>query len=147
MALQARVLDRAAEREVVEAPEPFRADPEDLVDGLVEVAPDAGRADPERFRLEVQDLADRPALPEQAAVRPRAAARDLGLELGDHPEARAAVRGDLLVARDGARDRSQVAAREEVEVEVVRSALGPRPQERTLHRRLEPRPRGRIARE
>ena len=69
---QPRVLDRDADREVIQALERVTGEPEHLVHRIVVEAADAGGARAGGFGLEIQHLADDAGFPEQVAVERRA---------------------------------------------------------------------------
>ena len=69
---EARIVDVAADGEVIERLEPEVAKAEHLVHWIVEEAADAGRAHAGRFSLEIERLADGARFPVQPAIEPRA---------------------------------------------------------------------------
>src|SRR5208337_3992628 len=97
---QASVLDWATHSEMVEALPIARRDAEDLVNRIIEVAADPGRTNARLLRLEVQDLAHEPGLPEEISVEASAIHNQTVHVFGDHPKAEGPVPRDLLTAGD-----------------------------------------------
>ena len=67
---QARIVDRAADREVIERLERKVLEPEHLMHRVVEVAADARGPHACRLGFEIQDLPDQPGFPEQPSIEP-----------------------------------------------------------------------------
>src|SRR5438132_11166184 len=108
---QPRVLDRRADGEVIQVLKAVAGQAEQVVKGVVEVAADAGRANPRCFRLQVEDVAEDAGLPAQAAIPPRALLADAVAELRDHAEAQGAARRDPRVTAHRLRPLPQLTLR------------------------------------
>ena len=93
---QAEVLHWSADREAVKRPECEILEPDRLMHRIVAEEADAGAADPGRFDLEVQRLADQRGLPEQAAIDLRPIREQSLLIARDHIEQEAVVVGTIL---------------------------------------------------
>src|SRR5205823_11912880 len=111
---EARIVDRAADGEVIQRLEGEVPEAEDLVHRIVEEAADAGRAHAGRLRLEVQHLPDRARLPEKAPVERRPTLDELCLVLGEHAERERALAGDVLAAAHLRRELPRIAALEQI---------------------------------
>ncbi len=66
--LEARILDRSAEREVIKVLEVVRLQPEQVVKGVVEVAANASAAHSRRLRFQVKHVPKYVGFPEQPPV-------------------------------------------------------------------------------
>src|SRR5207249_2767283 len=86
-----RVLDRHADRKVIQALKRMPAEPEHLVHRVVVEAADAGAACAGGFGGKIQPLADHACLPEQVAVEGRTELLQAGVELGNHAETEESV--------------------------------------------------------
>ena len=86
---------------------------ERFVDGVVVEAPDAGAANASGLGLEIQDLTDEAALPEQAPVDPVAVLGQRSLEPRQHAEAEEPFAGDVLIAREAVGDPRHVGRQQE----------------------------------
>src|SRR5689334_15470470 len=95
---QPGILDGPADGEVIEVLERDSVQAEQVVEGVVEVAADAGPADAGGLGFQVEDLAEDAGLPEEVAIPPGASVPDRAAEVSDHPQAEGAVGGDLLMA-------------------------------------------------
>src|SRR3970040_1720962 len=93
---ETNVLDWATHREVVEALPVARGDPEHVVNGIVEVAADAGQTNARLFSLEVQHLADETGLPEDIPVERGAIGNQAVPVVGDHGQAEGPIARDVL---------------------------------------------------
>lgn len=68
--------------------------------GVVEIAADAGAAEAFGFGLQIQNLPQQSGLPVQLAVAPGVGADD-GFEFAEHAHGKATVAGDRLMAVHG----------------------------------------------
>src|SRR5919197_1160741 len=84
---------------------------EDVVNGIVVEATDAGAARACRFRLEIQHLADDARLPEKVTVERRPELMQARVEVGDHAEAEEAVGRNVLIAAHARREAPAIAVR------------------------------------
>ena len=96
---QSRVFNRLADRKMIKALIAIVAEAQNLVDRVIKKAADARTPEAVCFCLQVQHLADHPALPKHPAVEPRSKAVQSPLKLTEHAQAEAAVRGDGLATR------------------------------------------------
>src|SRR5919108_3456199 len=81
---EARIVDVAADREVIDGLEREVGEAVDVVHRVVVEAADAGGAPPRRLRLEVEHLADRARFPVEAPIKPWAVGDQGVLIFGDH---------------------------------------------------------------
>src|SRR5688572_1324593 len=93
---KARIVDRHAYGQVIQALPRVSLQAEHLVHRVVVVAADTGGADAIRLRRQIEHLADETTLPEQPAIERRAMLAQRILEARDHPEAEEAIPGDVL---------------------------------------------------
>src|SRR6266700_1656664 len=78
-------------------------DSEDLMQGVVEIAADAGAAQSFGFGLQIENVSQESGFPMQLTVAPGIGADD-GLEFAEHAEREAAVAGNRLMAVHGPRN-------------------------------------------
>src|SRR5882762_8503997 len=97
---QARVLDWAAGREVIERLKACVVEPHDLVDRVVEEAANARGADSGRLGFQIKHLTDQPCLPKESAIEPRAVLAQAGFEFSDHPQGKGTLPRKALTAAE-----------------------------------------------
>src|SRR5262245_10333471 len=126
---QPRVLDGTADREVVEVLEAVAGQAEQLVEGIVEVAADAGTAHTGCLRFQVKNMPQDARLPEEPAIPPRPALADGVAQLGNHPQRERSVGGNLLMTADALGQLATISLGQQEQPQVRRTASGPRPGE------------------
>ncbi len=117
--LQARILDRRSDGEVVKALIATARQTQQFMHGVVEIAADAGAAHAGGFGRQVECLADQSAFPEQPPIMPGAIGQHR-IELGQHPEAEGAVTGDVLMAGQPLGGRACVRADQSIQSQTLR---------------------------
>src|SRR5439155_10048182 len=134
---EAGIVHRAADGEVVERLEGEVLEAKDLVDRVIEEAADARRPHTRRFGLQIQNLPDHTRLPEQPPVEPWPVLEQGLLILGDHPQGKGAVSGDVLKTAHLGGQPLRVAALQQVERQVRRTPRRRGPGEVLVHGPLE----------
>ena len=126
---QPGIIDGAADGEVIEALKGIGLNAEKVVKHVVEVAAHAGGTNALCLRFQVKHLTKHPGLPEKSPVPPRAPVTDRVAKLGEHAEAKSAVRGDLLVAARYSGNILEVRFGQAPEPQVLGAVWRPFPQE------------------
>src|SRR5271165_711645 len=93
---EARIADRVTDREMVDDLPVFGCQVEIAVDFLVEKCANAGGAQPERFRGEIQAMADSAGFEMHIAITAVAMSANGAFDIADHRERHAGVSGEIL---------------------------------------------------
>src|SRR5437660_136302 len=144
---EARIVDIAADREVIDRLERQVPEAEHLVHRVVVEAADARGAHAGGLRLQIEHLADGARFPVKAAVEPGARLDEPLAVFGDHAERERAVAGDVLLAAHLRRELARVARLQQIERQRLRAAGRPRPRELAMHAFAQELELRRIARE
>ena len=111
----------ASDGEMIERLKLRAADSEDLVQGVVEVATDAGAAESFGFGLQIENMPQKSGLPVQLAVAPGVGADD-GFEFAEHAEREATVARNCLMAVHGPRNDAAIGSQQPDEGKMCRRA-------------------------
>ena len=118
---QPGVFYRSANRKVIQTLKLIALQAEEVMERIVEIAPDSGAAKSGGFSLQIQYMAEYTSLPEKPSIPPRTFRPNALFELCNHPEAEYAGSSNFLVTTYTLGLRSEVSVNEFEKRQVLRT--------------------------
>src|SRR5688572_27688477 len=118
---QPGVFYRTADRKVIQTLKLIALQAEEVMERIVEIAPDSGTPKTGGFSLQIQHMAEHTGLPEKPSIPPRTLRTNAFFELCNHPEAECARSSNFLVATYTLGLRSEIAINKFEERQVLRT--------------------------